>query len=63
MACAIKDALSSTDINLVIASEIGTAAYFRYFMSVPALFEEIELGVLYDKPGMQKHRGIVCATG
>jgi polysaccharide biosynthesis protein PslH len=48
MAEAIKDALSSNDFNLVIASQIGTATYARFFEFTPALFEEIELGVFYD---------------
>jgi polysaccharide biosynthesis protein PslH len=57
MAGAIKGALSSIDIDLVIASQIGTAAYSRYFMPKPALFEEIELGVLYDNVKYAKTLG------
>jgi polysaccharide biosynthesis protein PslH len=49
MAYAIKAALSSNNFDLVIASQFDTAAYSRYFDSLPALFEEIELGVLYEQ--------------
>jgi polysaccharide biosynthesis protein PslH len=57
MVRAIKDILSSTNVDLVIASQIGTAAYYRLFDSAPALFEEIELSVLYDKVRCAKTPG------
>jgi polysaccharide biosynthesis protein PslH len=58
MAGNIKNALSSTDFDLVIASEINTAAYHQQFNFVPALFEDVELGVFYDNVRYAKTAGI-----
>jgi polysaccharide biosynthesis protein PslH len=48
MAFTIKDVLSSMDFDLVIASEIWTAAYSQFFVPVPAVFEDLELGAFHD---------------
>ena len=45
----IADALSSTKIDLVIASQIDTAMYAGEFRGTPAIFEEVEVGVIYDQ--------------
>ena len=45
MAQAITKILSDNKYDLVIASQLQMAAYRPYFNSVPALFEEIELGL------------------
>jgi len=49
MAQSIADTLSSEKVDLVIASQIDTAIYAGVFRGVPAIFEEVELGVLYDQ--------------
>ncbi len=45
----IANALGHHEIDLVIASQIKTASYGKYFRGLPALFEEIELGVMYGE--------------
>jgi glycosyltransferase involved in cell wall biosynthesis len=45
----IENALATRVFDLVIASEIDMAAYSPYFSHVPAMFEEAEVGVLYEK--------------
>jgi glycosyltransferase involved in cell wall biosynthesis len=49
MARRIDTILAAGRINLVVASQVGTASYAPYFCDTPALFEEVELGVLYDR--------------
>lgn len=49
MARRIQAILSTERIDLVIASQLGTASYRGYFRNLPALFEEAEVGVYYDK--------------
>jgi polysaccharide biosynthesis protein PslH len=41
----IQDALRRTRFDLVIASQLSMAAYYRCFKGIPAIFEEAELGV------------------
>lgn len=49
MAEQIQRSLASDRYDVVVASQIGTAVYSDLFASVPALFEEIEVGVLFEK--------------
>ena len=48
MAQKINWILKSQDYNLVIASQLPMAAYYPYFKGVPALFEELEIGLSYQ---------------
>jgi polysaccharide biosynthesis protein PslH len=45
----IRQTLQENNHDLVIASQIDMAVYSRAFGSVPAVFEELEAGVLYDQ--------------
>ncbi len=45
----IEQIINSDNIDLVIASQIDMAAYGRYFQQLPAIFEEAEIGVLYEQ--------------
>lgn len=45
----ILDVLGMNHYDLVIASQIDMAAYADYFQGLPALFEEAEVGVLYEQ--------------
>jgi polysaccharide biosynthesis protein PslH len=45
----IREALVKKPYDLVIASQLSMAAYYPFFSNIPALFEEIELGVFYDQ--------------
>ena len=45
----ITEMLSANNFDLVIASQIDMAAYGRYFQNLPAIFEEAEVGILYDQ--------------
>jgi glycosyltransferase involved in cell wall biosynthesis len=49
MANAITETLSKQHYDLVIASQLQMAAYFPYFQNVPALFEEMEIGLFHDR--------------
>jgi glycosyltransferase involved in cell wall biosynthesis len=49
MASSIKEVLATQEFDLVIASQLGTARYRSYFRHIPAIFEEVELGVYYDR--------------
>jgi len=49
MAQAITDTLDGEQYDLVIASQLQMAAYFPYFKNVPAIFEELEIGLFYDQ--------------
>jgi glycosyltransferase involved in cell wall biosynthesis len=49
MAQKITQLCSTHDYDLVIASELAMAAYRPYFRRLPALFEELELGVSYGE--------------
>lgn len=48
MAHAIVQTLAQQPFDLVIASQLATAGYVRHFGQTPALFEEVEVGVLYE---------------
>jgi glycosyltransferase involved in cell wall biosynthesis len=49
MAQRIKKTLSEEKYDLIIASEFGTAIYSNYFHGFPAIVEDLEVGVLYEK--------------
>ena len=49
MAQAITDALHAQHYDLIIASQLQMAAYYPYFQNIPALFEEIEIGLFHDQ--------------
>lgn len=49
MAQRIEQNLASEKYSAVIASQIDMAVYSRYFSGVPAVFEEVEVGVLYEQ--------------
>ena len=49
MAHCIEEVLATQEFDLVIASQLGTARYRPFFRRLPALFEEVELGVYYDR--------------
>ena len=48
MECLIKETLASATYDLVIASQLSMASYYKSFGDVPALFEEVELGLFHD---------------
>ena len=43
----IRDAVARAPFDLVIASQLSMAAYCRCFRGIPAIFEEVELGVYW----------------
>jgi glycosyltransferase involved in cell wall biosynthesis len=45
----INQTLLEKNYDVVIASQVDTAAYSQYFRDLPALFEEVEVGVLYEQ--------------
>lgn len=49
MATLIQNAVSLNKYDLVIASQLSMAAYSSYFHDIPAIFDEIELGIFYGK--------------
>ena len=49
MVQAINQLLDQYDFDVVIASQIKTASYAPYFRGLPAVFEEVELGVMYEQ--------------
>lgn len=49
MARAIRTAISGKKFDLIIASQLQMAAYYPYFQGIPALFEELEIGLFYDR--------------
>lgn len=46
---AIRQELATGDYDLVIASQIDMAAYRDSFGPIPALLEEVEVGVMYER--------------
>lgn len=48
MVSVLVDHLRETRHDVIVASQLGAAAYAPYFGTTPALFDEVELGVLYD---------------
>jgi len=49
MAGAITKILDEQTYDLIIASQLQMAAYYRYFKNVPAIFEEVEIGLFHDR--------------
>jgi polysaccharide biosynthesis protein PslH len=49
MANAIQKSISANGYDFVIASQLGTASYRPYYRKLPALFEEVEIGVYYQQ--------------
>jgi len=45
----IETTLSNERYDLIIASQIDMAGYAPYFQGIPAIFEEVEVGVLYEQ--------------
>lgn len=45
----IERALSTETYDVVIASQIDMAGYCQYFSHLPAIFEEVEVAVLYER--------------
>jgi glycosyltransferase involved in cell wall biosynthesis len=54
MALKIVEVLSARHYDLVIASQLSMAAYRPYFKNVPALFEEVEIGLSYDESHLSR---------
>lgn len=49
MADAITRTLTEEKHDLVTASQLQMAAYYPYFQDVPAVFEELEIGLFHDR--------------
>ena len=49
MANKIQELVAKNQFDVIIASQIGSAGYGRYFQNVPALFEEIEMGIYHEQ--------------
>lgn len=49
MAAILRQTLRSQKYDLVIASQVVMGAYARYFADVPAVLEEVELGVYFQR--------------
>lgn len=49
---AIRAAVDATRFDLVIASQLSMAAYHPYFEGIPAVFEEVELGIYRPADGL-----------
>ncbi len=45
----IRDTVTKCKFDVVIASQLTMASYYRAFQGIPALFDEIELGLFYDQ--------------
>jgi len=45
----IETIVSREHFDLVIASQIDTAVYIPYFAHIPSIFDEVEVGVLYEQ--------------
>jgi polysaccharide biosynthesis protein PslH len=51
MANAIRSRVRGDAFDLVVASQMWTAAYRSLFPGIPAIFEEVELGLMQDTAG------------
>jgi polysaccharide biosynthesis protein PslH len=49
MADCITQTLQAARYDLIIASQTRLAGYAPYFQGVPALFEEVEVGIIYEE--------------
>ena len=55
METTIREMISSKPFDLVIASGLSMASYYLSFGNVPAMFEEIELGLFHDEMAYAKN--------
>ncbi|GJM39848.1 MAG: glycosyl transferase family 1 [Ardenticatenaceae bacterium] len=49
MAAKIQQLIAENQFDVIIASQVGTAGYGRQFQNIPALFEEVEMGIYYEQ--------------
>lgn len=49
MAAKIQQLIAENQFDVIIASQVGSAGYGRYFQNIPALFEEIEMGIYHEQ--------------
>jgi glycosyltransferase involved in cell wall biosynthesis len=49
MASTIQHLIAHNQFDVIIASQVGTAGYARYFQNIPALFEEVEMGIYHEQ--------------
>ena len=49
MAAKIQQLIAENQFDVIIASQLGSAGYGRYFQNIPALFEEIEMGIYHEQ--------------
>jgi len=49
MAAAIRSAVQAQGFDMVIASQIEMAGYADYFAGIPAIFDEVEIGVPLER--------------
>lgn len=49
MAEKIQQLIAQNQFDVIIASQVGTAGYGRYFQNIPALFEEVEMGIYHEQ--------------
>src|ERR1041384_269399 len=55
MEALIRGAVTSSAYDLIIASQLSMASYYPAFGSIPALFEEVELGLFFDQAFHSDH--------
>ena len=51
----IRSTLEKNKFDLIIASQMTMASYYLTFQSIPAIFEELELGLFYEQPLTESH--------
>ena len=49
MANKIQQLIAENQFDVIVASQVGTAGYGRYFQNIPALFEEVEMGIYHEQ--------------
>lgn len=57
MARRVEEILSTDKYDLVIASQLGTAVYRSCFRNLPAMFEEVEVGLFYGRFNQARSAG------
>ncbi len=55
MEALIRSTLWKNKFDLIIASQITMASYWSSFQGIPAIFEELELGLLYERSFTETH--------
>jgi len=53
MASLIRNTVGQHNYDVVVASQLSMASYYACFQCIPAIFEEIELGVFHDQPALK----------